>query len=420
MQTSPCLSATDQTTPLVGASFCLTEHSTNSTTTIRAYFAYWDDIAVHYRGTRQLSTGHGFCGIGRKRLLLLLQARALELGIMLEFEHNVESVKDFAKNYDLVVASDGLNSATRLEFADTFKPDVDMRACKFVWLGTHQKFDDAFTFIFEETDKGWLWAHAYQFNDDTAAFIVETNEAAWNAFGFGNHSLMTNAGHIRGSAWINFPRVLCKTWHHDNVVLMGDASATAHFLIGSGSKLALEGAITLAQYVTEKATLPEAFKLYQEERRVEILQLQSAARNSLEWFEDVNRYLDLDPVQFNYSLLTRSQRISHEILCLRDPEWLKSAEKLFQTRAGGPESPVRAPMFAPYKLRGMDLINRVVVSPMAQYKAVDGCPTDWYFIHYAERAKGGAGLVYTEMPTGVSRPAVPVTMRQNTKLLGNV
>ncbi len=395
----------------------LRENDPISADTIRESFAYWDDIAVHYRGTRQLSTGHGFCGIGRKQLLLLLQARARELGIRLEFEHNVDSVKEFAKDYDLVVASDGLNSATRTEFADTFKPDIDMRACKFVWLGTHQKFDDAFTFIFEETDKGWLWAHAYQFNDDTATFIVETDEDTWNAYGFGEksqeesiaiceevfkdhldgHSLMTNANHIRGSAWINFPRVLCETWHHDNIVLMGDASATAHFSIGSGSKLALESAIALAEYVTEKATLSEAFELYQDERRVEVLRLQSAARNSLEWFEDVERYLHLDPVQFNYSLLTRSQRISHENLRLRDPEWLESAEKWFQTRAGGPESPVRAPMFAPYRLRDMALENRVVVSPMAQYKAVDGCPTDWHFIHYAERAKGGAGLVYTEM-----------------------
>ncbi|MEN8891983.1 bifunctional salicylyl-CoA 5-hydroxylase/oxidoreductase [Planktotalea arctica] len=388
-----------------------------SAESIRKHFAYWDDIAVHYRGTRQLSTGHGFCGIGRKQLLLLLQARARELGVTLEFEHNVQSVKDFAKDYDLVVASDGLNSATRAEFADTFKPDIDMRACKFVWLGTHQKFDDAFTFIFEQTDKGWLWAHAYQFDDDTATFIVETDEATWNAHGFGEmdqhqsialceeifkdhlggHSLMTNANHIRGSAWINFPRVLCEKWHHDNIVLMGDASATAHFSIGSGSKLALESAIALADLVTEEATLPEAFEVYEDARRIEVLRLQSAARNSLEWFEEVDRYLGLDPVQFNYSLMTRSQRISHENLRLRDPKWMEGAEQWFQMRAGGPESPVRAPMFAPYQLRDMSLENRIVVSPMAQYKAVEGCPTDWHFIHYAERAKGGAGLVYTEM-----------------------
>jgi anthraniloyl-CoA monooxygenase len=384
---------------------------------IESHFAYWDDIAVHYRGSKQLSTGHGFCGIGRKQLLLDLQARARELGVKLEFEHNVDSVGDFANDFDLVVASDGLNSATRTEFKEVFKPDIEMRACKFVWLGTHQKFDDAFTFIFEETDKGWVWAHAYSFDDTTSTFIVECDQATFDAYGFGEmsqaesiatceeifkdhlggHALMTNAHHIRGSAWINFPRVLCEKWSHENIVLMGDAAASAHFSIGSGTKLALESAIALADYVTEKDTLAEAFALYEEERRIQVLRLQSAARNSLEWFEDVHRYLHLDPVQFNYSLLTRSQRISHENLRLRDPEWLESAERWFQTRAGSTENKVRAPMFAPFKLREMDLENRIVVSPMAQYKAVDGAPTDWHFVHYAERAKGGAGLVYTEM-----------------------
>ncbi len=384
---------------------------------IENHFAYWDDIAVHYRGSKQLSTGHGFCGIGRKQLLLDLQARARDLGVTLEFEHNVESVRAFAKDFDLVVASDGLNSATRAEFKDIFKPDIEMRTCKFTWLGTHQKFDDAFTFIFEETDKGWVWAHAYSFDDTTSTFIVECDQATYDAYGFGEmeqaqsiavceeifkdhlggHPLMTNAHHIRGSAWINFPRVLCEKWSHENIVLMGDASASAHFSIGSGTKLALESAIALADYVTEKDTLAEAFAVYEEERRIQVLRLQSAARNSLEWFEDVHRYLHLDPVQFNYSLLTRSQRISHENLRLRDPAWLESAERWFQTRAGNTNNKVRAPMFAPYKLRDMTLENRVVVSPMAQYKAVDGAPTDWHFVHYAERAKGGAGLIYTEM-----------------------
>ncbi|QCO54392.1 bifunctional salicylyl-CoA 5-hydroxylase/oxidoreductase [Pseudorhodobacter turbinis] len=384
---------------------------------IESNFAYWDDIAVHYRGTKQLSTGHGFCGIGRKQLLLDLQARAVDLGVVLEFEHNVTDIGAFAKGFDLVVASDGLNSATRTEFADIFKPNIELRTCKFVWLGTHQKFDDAFTFIFEETDKGWVWAHAYSFDDTTSTFIIECDQATFDAYGFGEmsqqdsiatceeifknhlggHALMTNAHHIRGSAWINFPRVLCEKWSHGNIVLMGDASASAHFSIGSGSKLALESAIALAEYVTQKDTLAEAFALYEDERRIQVLRLQSAARNSLEWFEDIHRYLHLDPVQFNYSLLTRSQRISHENLRLRDPEWLESAEKWFQIRSGSTETKVRAPMFAPFKLREMDLDNRIVVSPMAQYKAVNGNPTDWHFVHYAERAKGGAGLVYTEM-----------------------
>ena len=194
---------------------------------------------------------------------------------------------------------------------------------------------------------------------------------------------------------MNFPRIICEQWHHENVVLMGDAAATAHFSIGSGTRLAFDSAIALAEYLHSEPTMEAAFERYQAERRLEVLRLQSAARNSLEWFEQVERYLDLDPVQFNYSLLTRSQRISHENLRIRDPEWLRSAEDWFQAQAGG--KPGRAPMFAPFRLRGLELQNRVVVSPMAQYKAVDGCPTDWHFVHYAERAKGGAGLVYTEM-----------------------
>ncbi|GFE51372.1 NADH:flavin oxidoreductase [Roseobacter cerasinus] len=385
---------------------------------IRANFAYWDDIALHHKGQRLVSSGHGFCGIGRKKLLLILQARARELGVDLRFQTEVGAASEYMGDYDLVVASDGLNSKTRLEFKDTFEPDIDLRKCQFVWLGTHQKFDDAFTFIFEKTDKGWLWVHAYQFDADTATFIVECSQDTFDNYGFGEmsqqetiaiceevfkdhlggHSLMTNANHIRGSAWLRFPRVLCKRWSHENVVLMGDAAATAHFSIGSGSKLAMESAIALADEVMAAPNLPTAFQSYEDKRRLEVLRLQSAARNSLEWFEDVERYIDLDPVQLNYSMLTRSQRISHENLRERDGGWLQSAEAWFMEQAGaGSNGPARPPMFAPFQLRDMTLTNRVVVSPMAQYKAVDGCPTDWHLIHYGERAKGGAGLVYTEM-----------------------
>jgi anthraniloyl-CoA monooxygenase len=385
---------------------------------IRKHFAYWDDMALIYKGQKTISSGHGFCGIGRKKLLMILQARALELGVKIEFETEVLSASAYQADYDLVVACDGLNSKTRLEFQDTFKPDIDVRKCQFIWLGTHQKFDDAFTFIFEKTDKGWLWVHAYQFDDDTATFIVECSQTTFDNFGFGEktqeetiaiceevfkdhldgHALMTNAKHIRGSAWIRFPRVLCETWHHENVVLLGDAAATAHFSIGSGSKLAMESAISLADHVHAEKDITKAFTKYEDARRLEVLRLQSAARNSLEWFEDVERYLDLDPVQLNYSMLTRSQRISHENLRERDPKWLEGAERWFMEQAGaGANGPVRAPMFAPFQLRDMKLENRVVVSPMAQYKAVDGAPTDWHLIHYGERAKGGAGLVYTEM-----------------------
>ncbi|MEM9317417.1 MAG: bifunctional salicylyl-CoA 5-hydroxylase/oxidoreductase [Pseudomonadota bacterium] len=389
-----------------------------SASAIHGNFAYWDDVALVHRGHRVVSSGHGFCGIGRQRLLLLLQVRARALGVVLKFETDVSGPEDYMAAFDVVVAADGLNSRTRTKFSQTFQPDIDQRLCQFTWLGTRQKFDDAFTFIFEETPKGWVWAHAYQFDPETATFIVECSQETYDAFGFGDmdqstsiatcekifaahlggHKLMSNAGHLRGSAWLRFPRVLCSRWHHKNVVLLGDAAATAHFSIGSGTKLALESAVALAEALAEEPTTAAAFERYESARRLEVLRLQSAARNSMEWFEQVERYLDLDPVQLNYALLTRSQRISHENLRTRDPSWLQSAEAWFQSSAGlNGTSPVRPPMFAPFQLRDMALKNRVVVSPMAQYKAKDGCPSDWHLIHYGERAKGGAGLVYTEM-----------------------
>ena len=385
---------------------------------IRAAFAYWDDVVMHHNGVSLRSTGHGFCGIGRMRLLKILQARAAELGIRVLFETEAEPVSVYQAKYDLVVAADGVNSRARTELQNVFEPDIDVRACKYIWLGTHQKFDEAFTFIFEKTEHGWIWVHAYQFDADTATFIVECSEETWVRAGFdrmdlaqtiaacerifakylGGQALMSNAKHLRGSAWLNFNRVLCARWSHDNVVLLGDAAATAHFSIGSGTKLAFESAIALASYVHSEPTLRAAFARYEDERRLEVLKLQNAARNSIEWFEEVERYLDLDTMQLYYSLLTRSQRISHENLRARDPAWLASAERWFEKHATGKEPvKVRPPMFVPFRVRDVALANRVVVSPMAQYRAKDGVPGDWHFVHYAERAKGGAGLVFTEM-----------------------
>ncbi|KIX16693.1 MULTISPECIES: bifunctional salicylyl-CoA 5-hydroxylase/oxidoreductase [Paracoccus] len=408
----------------------LQKNDPSSAQAIRDHFIYWDDIAVIRDGHRQVSGGHGFAGIGRRQLLILLQERARDLGVDLQFRTEFQTAEHYRRDYDLVVACDGLNSKVRTEYADVFRPDIDMRRCKFVWLGTKQKFDDAFTFIFEKTPQGWLWAHVYSFDADTATFIVECAQETWDAMGFegmtkeqivetcravfadhlGGHELMSNAAHLRGSAvWMNFPRVICERWYHENVVLMGDAAATGHFSIGSGTRLALDSAIALADYLHSEPDLPRAFERYQEERRIEVLRLQSAARNSLEWFEEVERYLDLDPIQFTYSLLTRSQRIGHENLRLRDPDWVREAEDWFQRQAGG--QPGRAPIFAPFRLRDMALKNRIVVSPMAQYKAQGGCPTDWHLVHYGERAKGGAGLVFTEMtcvsPEGRITPGCP-------------
>jgi len=416
----------------------------DSAAAIQRAFVYWDDIAVFYRGTVTRSSGHGFCGIGRKRLLAILQDRARELGVTLQFDTEVESA-DRYREYDLVVAADGANSKTRAALAHVFKPDIDVRACKYIWLGTQQRFHDAFTFIFEETEHGWIWAHAYQFDAENATFIVECSEATWRRFGFdarsqqetlatcervfaahlGGHCLMASSGLAtptgpaevhprfarrrepagalageggRAAAWLNFRRVLCERWSHENLVLLGDAAATAHFSVGSGTKLAFESAIALAGYLHSEPTLAAAFQRYEQERRTEVLRLQSAARNSTEWFEHIDRYLHLDPVQFNYSLLTRSQRISHENLRARDRIWLENAEMWFEEQATS-EKPrqSRPPMFTPFRLRDLRLKNRVVVSPMAQYRAVNGTPTDWHLVHYAERAKGGAGLVTTEM-----------------------
>ncbi|HEY6858439.1 MAG TPA: bifunctional salicylyl-CoA 5-hydroxylase/oxidoreductase [Pseudolabrys sp.] len=388
-----------------------------SSKAIRDSFVYWDDIAVHYRGTTMRTGGHGFSGIGRKRLLNILQERARSLGVKIEFETEAAPADSY-QDYDIVVGADGVNSRVRAAYADAFKPHIDVRACKYIWLGTHQKFDDAFTFIFEETQHGWIWVHAYQFDAETATFIVECSEETWRRAGFdcmsidetraacekifarnlGGHKLMSNARHLRGSAWLNFNRVLCERWSHKNIVLLGDAAATAHFSVGSGSKLAMESAIALANYLDSEPNMESAFRRYEDERRLEVLRLQNAARNSTEWFEDVERYFDFDPVQFNYSLLTRSQRISHENLRQRDPQWLFKAEKWFEQKATGraPNS-ARPPMFVPFRVRGLELVNRVCVSPMDQYRAKDGTPNEWHFVHYAERAKGGAALVFTEM-----------------------
>ncbi len=380
-------------------------------------FAHWDDIDIHFKGRVIRSGGHGFCGIERKRLLNILQERATELGVELIFQREVQDVTEFA-DADLIVAADGINSTIRTRYADHFRPSIDARTNRFAWLGTHKLFE-AFTFIFVETEWGWFQAHAYRFNDDTSTFIVETREATWRAAGLDQmdvaqsvafcerlfapwldgNALLTKMHHLRGSQFINFNRVSNATWVKGRIVLMGDAAHTAHFSIGSGTKLALEDAIGLAQSVDRcGADIPAALVTYETERRVEVLKLQSAARNSTEWFENVARYTHLEPEQFAYSLLTRSQRISHENLRLRDRDWLEGMEGWLAAHAGSgtPNRPI-PPMFLPFKLRDMTLANRVVVSPMATYSARDGMPNDFHLVHLGSRALGGAGLVFTEM-----------------------
>ncbi len=387
--------------------------------------AHWDDIEVHIEdGDRKVSTrsgGHGFIGIGRKRLLNILQDRATELGVRIEYQVEVEPDSDFLAGHDLVIAADGLNSKLRRRYEDSFQTDIDVKRNKFVWLGTHQRFD-AFNFIFKNTRFGWIWAHAYQFDANTATFIVECSPETYERAGFGEmsqadscrlceeifadhlggHELMTNAAHIRGSAWINFPRIICRQWSHENIILLGDAAHTAHFSIGSGTKLALEDAIKLADVLNRPGTttgpLTGALAEYQEERQLEVVKLQNAARNSTEWFEHLDRYLKMDPMQFTYTLLTRSQRVSHENLRMRDPAWLAELEKnLAEAAFGQPITGPVPPMFMPFRMRDMTLRNRIVMSPMAMYSAVDGVPDDFHLVHYGARALGGAGLIVTEM-----------------------
>jgi anthraniloyl-CoA monooxygenase len=393
---------------------------------------HWDDIEVFFKGKSVRSGGHGFCGIGRKHLLNILQDRCLALGVDLVFEVDVADDQALARQYqaDLVVACDGLNSRIRTRYADVFQPDIDTRQCRFVWLGTHKTFD-AFTFAFEQTEHGWFQAHAYKFDEQTSTFIVEVPEAVWQAHGLEDmsqedgiafcerlfakyldgHALMSNAKHLRGSAsWISFPRVMCKTWVHQvdldgrsvPIVLMGDSAHTAHFSIGSGTKLALEDAIDLAlefaastDELVSAADMPGVLARYEARRSVEVLKIQNAARNSTEWFENVTRYTELPIEQFAYSLLTRSQRISHENLRLRDPAWLGGYETWLAAEQGaGPAVP---PMLLPLKVRETTLKNRIVVSPMATYSAVDGLVQDFHLVHLGARALGGAGLVMVEM-----------------------
>ncbi|HEY2254835.1 MAG TPA: bifunctional salicylyl-CoA 5-hydroxylase/oxidoreductase [Variovorax sp.] len=387
-------------------------------------FNHWDDIEVHIGDSRVRSGGHGFCGIGRKRLLNILQRRCEEVGVELVFETDVQGDEQYPEA-DLIIACDGLNSRIRTKYASTYQPDIDTRRCRFVWLGTRKLFD-AFTFAFAQTEHGWFQAHAYRFDDETSTFIVETPEEVWLKAGLDKmekeeaiayceklfekdldgHALISNASHLRGSAqWIKFPRVVCQHWVHHNgrapVVLMGDAAHTAHFSIGSGTKLALEDAIELARCIgRQPEDLAAALKDYEAVRSIEVLRIQNAARNSTEWFENVERYVGLPPEQFAYSLLTRSQRISHENLRVRDKDYVENYEHWIAERAGVQPAPARAPippMLTPFKLRGTTLKNRVVVSPMAQYSCVDGLPADYHLVHLGARAMGGAGLVVAEM-----------------------
>ena len=410
---------------------------------IQLAFNHWDDIELFFKGEVIRSGGHGFVGIGRKKLLNILQDRCQEVGVKLVFERDVESDAEFA-DADLIIASDGINSKIRKLHENLFKPELIVRPNRFIWLGTNKLYD-AFTFDFVRTEHGWFQAHIYKFDETTSTFIVECPEHVWLAHGLDKASqdesiafceklfadnlkgekLMTNARHLRGSAWINFTDVECGQWWFKNangahVVLMGDAVHTAHFAIGSGTKLALEDAMELTAEFIRHGDHPdkieEVLTNYQASRKVGALRVKNAARNAMEWFEVCGeRYCDqLEPPQFMYSMLTRSQRISHENLRERDHVWLEGYERWFARRDGLPVADAATPpppMFTPLTVRGLTLKNRVMVSPMAQYSCVDGVPGDFHLVHLGSRALGGAAMVMAEMtcitPEGRITPGCP-------------
>jgi anthraniloyl-CoA monooxygenase len=387
------------------------------------HFVRWDDIDVHYGGAVLRSTGHGFSGMSRQTLLTVLQDQAAALGVEVRFETEFSSIQDYP-GYDLVIGADGLNSTVRDEEVDRFKPSFDWRPNRFIWLGTTKPFE-AFTFYFRENDHGLWRVHAYQYEPGKSTFIVECTEDTWRAAGMDTASEQESLeycsrlfekeldGHdliLNKSVWRSFPTIRCERWVSANVALMGDAVHTAHFSIGSGTRLGMLDAIALRDAIVSESTVEAALAAYERDRRPAVESLQRAAQASLEWFEDAERYMELDPVQLSFTLLTRSLRITHEDLRLRDPAFLAEVDQWVATQAeeqsgqAVPRDPPPPPMFTPYKLRDLVIPNRVVVSPMCQYVAEDGTVGDWHLQHLASRAVGGAGMVYAEM-TDVSADA---------------
>ncbi|MFQ5525424.1 MAG: bifunctional salicylyl-CoA 5-hydroxylase/oxidoreductase [Thermoanaerobaculia bacterium] len=391
------------------------EADAKSYSEITASFRYWRDIETYHRGECVVSTGHGFAALSRKRLLLILQRRSQELGVELEFETEVEDLDQIA-GADLIVACDGVNSRVRDTYAEHFGAQLDWRKCKFCWLGTDKPLE-AFTFIFKDTPNGLFQVHAYPFEDGLGTWIVECREEVWERAGLdqaseedtvafceeifaeelGGYRLLTNR-----SLWRSFPTVRCRAWYRGNLVLLGDAAHTAHFSIGSGTKLAMEDAIALTESFKQARTrdVRGALRRYEDERWVDVIKLQKAAQTSLEWFENSSRYLGQEPLQFTFNLMSRSKRITYDNLKERDPvligrvnEWYRRHVRA-QLRPGQKADP---PMFTPFRLRGLELANRIVVSPMCQYSATNGTPNDWHLVHLGSRAVGGAGLVITEM-----------------------
>ncbi len=387
----------------------LEENDPESAREITAQFAHWDAIDIFYKGELTRSGGHGFSGIARRELLRILEERCVALGVTIRYRTEVDPAA-LRTEYDLVVAADGVNSKTRALYADAFKPSVDTRKSKYIWLGTHRVFD-AFTFVYRENEHGVFQAHAYRFDKDTSTFIVETDPETWAKAGFAHMPEAQQLAYLEHlfapelhsekllpnrSTWLNFLTLKCARWSEGNVVLIGDAAHTAHFSIGSGTKLAMEDAIALAKFVDEAPSpkhVPDALRAYEEDRRLIVEKTQGAALDSLTFFENTKRYMHFDPLAFSFRLLTRSKKIGYENLKLRDEGYVQNVNRSFDARTG----PTPPPMFVPYRLRGMQLENRMVVSPMCMYCATNGTPDDFHLVHLGSRAMGGAGLVFTEM-----------------------
>ncbi|MER6709211.1 bifunctional salicylyl-CoA 5-hydroxylase/oxidoreductase [Streptomyces fumanus] len=372
---------------------------------LRAHLVRWNDIHIVHRGTRHTTTGHGFAAVERRRLLALLQARCRSLGVRLRFATEAPPPPRLSAAYDLVVAADGIHSTTRRTYAHAFRPHLTAHRCRYLWLATDFAFD-AFRFEFAETEHGLMHLHGYPYAPDASTVIVEMREEVWRRAGFDTPDTAASvdrcarifAEALRGrplrsndSAWTTFRTLVTERWSHGNVVLLGDAAHTAHFSIGSGTKLAVEDAVALAAALAEQDTLARALTAYEEERRPVVASTQRAAHASLEWFEELPFRLDQPPRRFAFDLLTRSRRVTHAGLRLRDPRFTASVEREFGCPPGTP------PMFTPFSLRGLTLRNRVVVSPMDMYSAVDGVPGDFHLVHLGARALGGAALVMTEM-----------------------
>ena len=390
---------------------------------ITANFAHWDDIDVYAFGEMRRSSGHGFSGLSRQRLLSVLQERCAEVGVIVHHNAEVTDLDALRSEVDLVVGADGLNSVVREKFKDIFKPDISWGKARFTWMGTTRQFP-AFTFYFKENEHGLWRVHAYNYEDGRSTFIIETTEDSWRASGLSEASEEESArycetlfaeeleGHpllINRSIWRRFPVVSAQKWWTSGVALLGDAVHTAHFSIGSGTKLALEDAAVLAQSIRDHAHdlngSQGALAEYEAIRKPQVTSLQRAAKVSQSWFEETELYFKNQGIEdFTFSLLTRSLRITHSDLKLRDPAYISTVNEWFServhTQLNLPKPPVAPPpMFMPLQVRGMALPNRVALSPMCQYMAQDGVPNDWHFAHYSARAIGGCGLILTEMTT---------------------